>query len=65
MQKWFYSWNAYVSNEAGGSTVYLAGSEVVEFPSDMPPEDVHKEISEGISKVNGVSQVHIIAFNKV
>lgn len=64
-QKWFYSWICYTSNEAGGSTVYKAGSNIAEFAESTPPEEVIIELNDSLEKMNDGSLVHITALNKV
>lgn len=65
VQKWFYSWVCYTSNEAGGSTVFKAGSDIAEFSQNAAPEDVFLELRRVITNMNNGSLVHITALNKV
>ncbi|ENT3297229.1 hypothetical protein ACFEY4_002012 [Enterobacter asburiae] len=65
VQKWFYSWVCYTSNEAGGSTVFKAGSDIAEFSQHAAPEDVFLELRRVITDMNNGSLVHITALNKV
>ena len=65
MQKWFYSWCTYTSNEAGGDTIFKFGSGVVESHKEQEPEKVLHDIKEMLNHENDGTRVHIIAFNKI
>lgn len=62
---WFYSWASYTSCDAGGQTIYKAGSNIGEFAVDTSPVDVLMELQEALCKMHGVSEVHITALNRV
>lgn len=62
---WFYSWASYASSEAGGQTIFKAGSDVVSVDEGMPPTKVFKSIIKHIIQIHGLPDVHITALNRV
>lgn len=62
---WFYSWAIYTSSEAGGQSVFKAGSDIIEAPSEMTPPQVHLNIMKHLKAEHGTFEFHITALNRV